>query len=115
MEDYATLDRGKSDVELGHQMASGYFAVLSGKVFEYRDMEEGDEKVCLCCHKLSTRLMSSGFIARSTSRLPAQMPRRRREGYRIRSAGAGNIAPDGKDAGRLPRRSLLRGSRLGKS
>jgi hypothetical protein len=47
MEDYSTLDQSKVDGELIHQMASGYFAALSGKVFEYRDMEQGDDKVCL--------------------------------------------------------------------
>jgi hypothetical protein len=47
MEDYATLDQSKVDGELVHHMASGYFAALSGKVFEYRGMEQGDDKVCL--------------------------------------------------------------------
>jgi hypothetical protein len=46
MEDYATLSRAKGDPGLENQLASGYFAVLSGKIFELRDMEQGDEKVC---------------------------------------------------------------------
>jgi len=97
MEDYATLDRGKNDVELDHQMASGYFAVLSGKVFEYRDMEQGDDKVRLCRYELNMRLMSVGLIARSPSRLPTQMPRRDREGSSI-TIGVGNTPPDVEDA-----------------
>jgi hypothetical protein len=107
MEDYATLNLAKNDAELDNQMASGYFAVLSGKVFELREMEQGDDKVCLCDFELYARLTSLGFITRSPSRLPAQMPRRRREGYRIRIAGVGNIAPDGEDARCLSRRDLL--------
>jgi hypothetical protein len=45
MVDYATLDQAKNNPELYNHMASGYFAVLSGKIFEFREMEEGDDKV----------------------------------------------------------------------
>jgi hypothetical protein len=107
MEDYATLNLAKDDAELDNQMASGYFAVLSGKVFELREMKQGDEKVCLCNFELNFKLTSLDFITRSPSRLPTQMPRRRRESYRIRIAGVGNIAPDGEDARCLSRRDLL--------
>jgi hypothetical protein len=89
MEDYATLNLAKNDVELNNQMASGYFAVLSGKVFELREMEQGDDKVCLCHFELSFWLTSLGFITRSP--------------------------PTGEDARCLSRRNLLRGSRLGES
>lgn len=115
MEDYATLNLAKNDVELNNQMASGYFAVLSGKVFELREMDQGDDKVCLWHFELSLRLTSLGFVTRPPPRLPTQMPRRRREGHRIRIAGVGNVAPNGEDARCLSRRDLLRGSRLGES
>jgi hypothetical protein len=45
MLDYETLDEAKDDVELPIQIASGYFAVLSGKMFDFREKEDGDEKV----------------------------------------------------------------------
>jgi hypothetical protein len=97
MEDYATLDRAKVDGELVYQMASGYFAALSGKVFEYRGMEQGDDKVCLWRFEFNTRLMSVGVSARPPSRLPTQMPGRGREGYSIR-IGVGNPTSNGEDA-----------------
>jgi len=45
MLDYETLDQAKDDAELPIQIASGYFAVLSGKMFGFREKEEGDDKV----------------------------------------------------------------------
>ena len=47
MIDYSTLEEAKGDIELRNHLASGYFAVLSGKVFEFRAMEAGDNKVHL--------------------------------------------------------------------
>jgi hypothetical protein len=45
MLDYETLDHAKDDAELPTQIASGYFAVLSGKMFDFREKEDGDDKV----------------------------------------------------------------------
>lgn len=45
MLDYETLDQAKDDAGLPSQIASGYFAVLSGKMFGFREKEEGDDKV----------------------------------------------------------------------
>jgi hypothetical protein len=45
MADYATLDQSHDEDDLEVQMASGQFAVLSGRMFEYRDLPDGDDKV----------------------------------------------------------------------
>lgn len=45
MADYATLDQSRDEDDLEVQMASGQFAVLSGRIFEFRDLPDGDEKV----------------------------------------------------------------------
>jgi hypothetical protein len=47
MLDYETLDEAINDPELPTQIASGYFAVLSGKMFDFREKEDGDDKVSL--------------------------------------------------------------------
>ena len=97
MDDYSTLDRSRTDNDLVYQMASGQFAALSGKVFEYRDMEQGDDKVCIRKSAFDTILILVGFFTRSPSRLPTQMPRHGREGSAIRT-GPGNTASNGEDA-----------------
>lgn len=60
MEDYNTLDRAKDDVELYGLMASGYFAVLSGKIFEFREMDQGDDKV----RSINVSLIYSADVSR---------------------------------------------------
>jgi hypothetical protein len=45
MDDYATLHCALEDRELQGQLASARFAVLSGNVFHFREMEQGDVKV----------------------------------------------------------------------
>lgn len=42
---YAPLDESRDEPGLHDQIASGQFAILSGRMFEYRDLPEGDAKV----------------------------------------------------------------------
>lgn len=47
MYDYATLAQSENETKLDGQIASGHFAILSGRMFEYRDLPAGDAKVSL--------------------------------------------------------------------
>lgn len=113
MIDYSTLEEAKGDMEVCSHLASGYFAVLSGKVFEFRAMEAGDNKVCLNQFP-HTQCSLQGFTSRPPSRISAEMSSSGGDSARVGIIGTRSLTSDGKDDRCLSHRAQLRRSRLGK-